>query len=251
VHIEREALDQALSRLPADAPLVPDLQTALKSVMDVVQPLLGAAGSALLLVYDALLLRDAAASDDGGRLLEVAQLEAEEGPCVESLVYDVHVATTDVQVDARWPALADRLAGSPVRAVLGVPVHVNGAAVGSLNVYAPQPYEWDDSDLAALRAVAAVVQHLLAAAVLAGQQERLVTQLRQALDSRLPIERAVGLLMERHQEDAVAAFNRLRRTARSQRRRVAEVAPEILAEHERARSPVLAARPKHQPKRAH
>jgi GAF domain-containing protein len=229
VHIKREALDQILARLPADAPPVPDLHGALKSVMEIVEPLFKASGAGLLLLDDAQVLRDAAVSDGEGRRLEVAQLEAEEGPCVESVVYDVEVDTVDVQSDARWPNLAGRLAGSSVHAVLGVPVHIGGAAVGSLNVYASEPYAWDESDRAALRAIRGLVEHLAASAVLAGHQEALVDQLRRALESRVPIERAVGLLMERHGEDAVAAFNRLRRTARSQRRRVVEVATETLS----------------------
>jgi AmiR/NasT family two-component response regulator len=66
--------------------------------------------------------------------------------------------------------------------------------------------------------------------MLAHARGRLVEQLQYALDHRVVIERAIGLLMGRAGDvDAVAAFNRLRDLARSQRRRVAEVAEEVLA----------------------
>ena len=63
----------------------------------------------------------------------------------------------------------------------------------------------------------------------AQRQATTVRQLEHALEHRVVIERAVGVLMERHGLDALNAFERLRSAARSSRRRAAEIAAEILA----------------------
>ena len=77
-------------------------------------------------------------------------------------------------------------------------------------------------------AFANVLQQLLSVAVLGNRSDDLVVQLQSALDTRVVIERAVGLVMGRREVDAVVAFNVLRTAARSERRRVYEVALEVL-----------------------
>jgi GAF domain-containing protein len=139
------------------------------------------------------------------------------------------VRTGDLRDDARWPRLATRLATSDVRAVLGVPTRIAGGPVGSLNVYRSDPYAWDESDVAAVEAYNRIVEGVLVAAVAAGRNERIVEQLQEALDRRVPIERSIGMLMDRHGLDAVAAFSALRGAARAERRRVADVAEDLLA----------------------
>jgi GAF domain-containing protein len=139
------------------------------------------------------------------------------------------VRTDDLREDVRWPRLATRLATSGVRAVLGVPTRIAGAPVGSLNVYRTEPYDWDEHDVSAMEAYNRIVEGVLAAAVAARRNERIVEQLQEALDRRVPIERAVGMLMGRNGLDAVAAFAALRGAARAGRRRVADVAEDLLA----------------------
>lgn len=121
------------------------------------------------------------------------------------------------------------LAANQVGAVLGAPVHVGGQAVGSINVYRTSPYEWDDSDRAALRSFSHFAGKVLTAALLADSQDKVVQQLQEALSSRVHIERAVGVLMGLHNLAAVDAFEHLRQRARTERRKVHEIAEEILA----------------------
>ena len=70
---------------------------------------------------------------------------------------------------------------------------------------------------------------MLASGLLARRHERVIDQLQYALDHRVAVERAIGLLMGRHDIDPVDAFNRLRAVARRERRRAAEVADDVLA----------------------
>jgi GAF domain-containing protein len=115
-----------------------------------------------------------------------------------------------------------------IRAVLGVPVHLAGETVGALDGYVDRPYEWDETHVRALQAYADLVGSLLASAVQARQRSELAGQLQHALNSRVVIERAVGMIMGREHVDAVTAFNRLRRQARNRRDRVADLAERVL-----------------------
>jgi AmiR/NasT family two-component response regulator len=77
-------------------------------------------------------------------------------------------------------------------------------------------------------AYAGLVENLLVTALRAERQEALATQLQHALDHRVAIERAVGMVMARRSLEAVDAFNLIRNAARSSRRKVADVAAELL-----------------------
>jgi AmiR/NasT family two-component response regulator len=73
-----------------------------------------------------------------------------------------------------------------------------------------------------------VIEMVLASGLLARRQEQVVEQLQYALDHRVAVERAIGVLMGRHDLDPVEAFNRIRAVARRERRKAAEVADDVL-----------------------
>ena len=192
--------------------------------------LLGVTGAGLMMIDGQAALRSVAASDETGYVLEETQERWGEGPCVDALVHDQPVVVEDLAADERWPRIRKELAGTRVRAVLGVPVHVAGGPVGSLNVYRDAAHEWSERESASLHAYGGLVEGVLAGALRSRQQSELATRLRQGLEERVTVERAVGYIMGRDGVDAVAAFNRLRRGARDAGRRVAEAAAELLRE---------------------
>jgi GAF domain-containing protein len=226
--IDPGALDRSLAAL-RDHPAEGGLTVALEQVMAATRELFAATGCGIMLMNDSSVLTALAATDEAGRQLEVRQERAGHGPCVDALTFDRTVSTGDLATDQRWPALSE-LADAGVRAVLGIPLHADSVAVGSLNVYRDQPHEWTDGEVAALTAYASLVAGILRTALHAHQRERLAEQLQHALDHRVTIERAVGVVMGRENINAVAAFNHLRHQARSARRPVAGIAAEMLAE---------------------
>ncbi|HEX4866006.1 MAG TPA: GAF and ANTAR domain-containing protein [Acidimicrobiales bacterium] len=228
-HIEPAALRGALARIRRASP-EHSLRPSLELVCHAAVELFGVDGCGLMMLDDEQALRYVVATDEAGRVLEQVQEEVGEGPCVDALVHDVTVATSDVTDDDRWPRAGALLEATQVRAVLGLPIKAGGGAVGSLNVYRSQPYSWDDSEIDALRAFASVGEGLVATALLAVARDEMAEQLQHALDHRVNIERAVGVLMGRHQLDPVGAFNMLRTEARSQRRKAIDVANDILAD---------------------
>lgn len=226
LHIDTEALDASLGHL-RKAPHETDVARALQRVVSSVDRLFGYDGAGIMLIDENEQLLSVAASDEVGRSLEEAQADAGQGPCYDTYVEGRPVSTKDVRSDPRWPQLVDVL-DERVRAVAGVPLLLGGSPVGTLNVYRSEPYGWDDSDFAALHAYAGLIGELMAASLSSREHSATAGQLQYALDYRVVIERAIGYLMATHRLDAVSAFNRLRKQARDSRRRVADLAAEIL-----------------------
>lgn len=228
MHVEEDALQRAVGRLAQRRLPALDLRAACEVVVDTMPGLFDAEGAGILLVDDTHVLRYVASTDTGAQLLEAVQESTGRGPCVEALVEDRPVAVVDLLEDDRWPDLGTLLASNGVRAVLGVPIHFGGVAVGSLNVYSAEWRIWDQSDHTALSTIETLVERLLTTAVFSERQEELIEQLQRALEVRVVVERAVGVVMALEETDATEAFERIRRSARSARRSVRDVAKDVI-----------------------
>ena len=231
--IDPDSLMRALDALP---PVAEDhtVGDGLPALLDAVCGVFGITGAGLMLVDEVSGLRYVAATDQVAESLEQVQEQFGLGPCVESFVNDAEVVVPDLDADERWPAIREPLRAAGVRAVLGVPTRLGGGPVGTLNVYCADAREWDQSERDAIRAFNTVLEGQIASAVAVRDHSRIVDQLQYALENRVVIERAIGMLMARHDLDAVAAFARLRRAARSTRRTVAVLAKDILEGRELA-----------------
>ena len=228
MHIDEEALQSSLARL-RQAAFDADVAGVMKRAVNAVHSLFGYSGAGVMFITESGYLSYVAASDEAGRQLEEAQATAGEGPCYESYVYASEVVSSDLHADSRWPALPSHLSAQ-TRAVAGIPILLGGSPVGTLNVYRSEPAEWDSSDVRALRAYGDLIAEVVSAALAAHDHGILADQLRYALDYRVVIERAVGYLMGAHSLDAVTAFDVLRKRARDSRRRVADVAAEVIGQ---------------------
>ena len=116
----------------------------------------------------------------------------------------------DVEAEAHWSEVAPALVAAQLRAAWRLPVELAGGPIGTLEVYAAGPRDWNDREVAALWAYAGVVVSLLRAAAAARAQGELAEQLQWALQHRVLIEQAKGVLMEREGLSPAAAFERLR-----------------------------------------
>jgi hypothetical protein len=215
-HVSGQMLEAAIDRLGASTAdrWGIELEDALELVVQSSHDLFKLAGSGVMIFDDLDVLRYVAASDQRARVLEKLQEQTAEGPCVDAAVYGTIVESVDVVSDPRWPELATRLTGQGVSGVLGVPLRINGATVGSLNVYTETRHAWDVSERTAIQALEGFVEQLLHTAIAAHKRGAIIDQLQHALAHRVVIERAVGVIMGRHSVDAPAAFERLRSAAR-------------------------------------
>jgi GAF domain-containing protein len=225
-HIDEEALRSSLQWL-RQAAFDADVVAVMRRTVNAVHGVFGYSGAGIMFITESGHLAYVAASDEVGRQLEQAQADTGQGPCYDSYVYAKEIISSDVHADDRWPALPARLPAG-LRAVAGIPILLSGGPVGTLNVYRDRPAEWDSSDIAALRGYSGLIAEVLGAALAADERSTVADQLQYALDYRVVIERAVGYLMGVHSLDATTAFNVLRKQARDSRRRVADVATEVL-----------------------
>jgi GAF domain-containing protein len=205
------------------------IHEALQESADTCVAIFGGTGSGIMVADDQNITRYVAASDENGRILETAEVATGQGPCTEAFVNLRPVTTVDVSRDSRWPELAKEVRGHHVHAVMGAPVRLGGVAIGTVDVYRDRPGEWTAEEVSGLERYAGFVSHLLSALVAAERAEELAGQLQYALDHRAVIERGVGYLMGSRRLDAVQAFNTLRAAARGSRRKIGEVATELLA----------------------
>lgn len=226
--IDPDALAESVARLegvdPADAGLDDALELAAKETDD----LFPVDGAGIMLLGGGGVLHYVAASDELGQMLEALQEQTREGPCIDAFLDDRLVVAADMAVDPRWPSVGPLAADHGIRAVLGVPIDLREGPVGTLNVYATKPHDFDEDHLHAIQAYTRVVASLLRAAVRAHVQGRAATQLQHALDHRVRIEQAKGVLMERRKLDEKAAFELLRTHARSTRMLLDDIARQVL-----------------------
>ena len=213
----------ALGSLDPGRGLAPTLQ----QIADSAKQLFAADGAGLMLIDAEGQLRWASASDQTAQTLEDGQERLAQGPCAVAFSQRLPAAIRDIRVEPDWAEFTQVLVGEGVCAALSVPVELDGGVIGTLDVYAHDPRDWDPSEIAALQAYAGLVASLLSAAVTAEVKGRLADQLQAALEHRWLIEQAKGVVMGREHLDAQAAFERLRGAARSSTRRLADVARDV------------------------
>ena len=141
--------------------------------------------------------------------------------------------TADLRVDPRWPRLGPAARSNQIRGVLSAPVSLAKRVLGTCNVITWTLRDWTAAEINSVGAFATVIGRLLAATSEARHKGDLVTQLQGALDSRLLIEQAKGILMERDSLSDLEAFDQLRRQARSRSSKISDVAREIIANRPR------------------
>jgi transcriptional regulator with GAF, ATPase, and Fis domain len=190
--------------------------------------LLGAAAAGLLLSDQRHGLQVVAASSERTRLLELLQLQADEGPCLDAYHTGQVINIDDLSsVVQRWPVFAPEALSEGFVAVHAVPLRLRGQVIGALNLFGSDATSLGQQDQTVVRALAdtATIGILQERAIRRG--EVLTEQLQGALNSRISIEQAKGVLAHAGQIPMDQAFEHLRAYARHNRRRLSEVAEEI------------------------
>ena len=231
--VSADGLRQALDQL-ADLRTSPvSVEDALDRVVAAADALFGVDGTALMLVDRDQVLRNLAVSDPRAALLEELQATHGEGPCVDAFDDKQPVAADDLGREDRWPAFSPEAARRSLLAVLASPIPYSEQAVGVVAVFAAGPHPWSEGEREAIVAFTELVALLILNAMEATERGRLAAELQVALDSRVVIEQAKGVLVGRHGLTTRQAFERLRRQARDQRRPLSQVARAVVsaAEH--------------------
>ena len=173
-------------------------------------------------------LRLMAATSEALEVVELSQLQTDEGPCLDCYRSGAPVVAPDLAREGRsWPRFVPVAMDAGFRAVHALPLRLRGEVLGVLGLFGASPWEPDaeaDDVAQALADVAtiALIQHRAI-----DDTQLLAAQLQQALNSRVTIEQAKGVIAERAGIGMEEAFRLLRRYARSRQRLLAEVALEV------------------------
>lgn len=191
--------------------------------------ILGVAGAGVSLSEDSDLLQFVTATDGRASRVEAAQLDLGDGPCYHAFRTGQVVAVGDLEVDDRWPDYRDVVLRAGYRSVLGVALpSTTGETVGALNLYDTEPREWGGE----VREVATLLSNMASGYILMAQSiadaRTRAQHLQRALDSRVVIEQAKGVLSATRDVDVNQAFELLRAEARSSRRRIHDLARDIV-----------------------
>lgn len=183
----------------------------------------------LMLAAPAGSLRVVASSSPAMRVLEVFEVQAEEGPCPDSYRSGRPVVAADLSASTdRWPTFAPEALAAGFRSVIALPLRLRGTTIGVLNLFRHAHGELGDDDLAAAQAFADIATIGLMNRRAADDAAVVNRQLGEALDSRVVIEQAKGMVAERTGASMEDAFGRLRGHARSHNRRLTEIAADIV-----------------------
>ncbi|KPI02812.1 ANTAR domain protein [Actinobacteria bacterium OK074] len=210
-----------------------DLIDFLRLLTDRCVGLLGASAAGVLLADRDGELRVMAASDERVRLLELFQLQNDEGPCLECFRTGTPVTATDLSLETvRWPRFAVAAGRSGFGAVQTLPMRLRDEVVGALNLFRTAPGPFDPAAMPVAQALADVATISLLQQRSALRSTVLNEQLQTALNSRVLIEQAKGKLAERQGVDMERAFTTLRGYARAHNRRLSDVARAFIDESE-------------------
>lgn len=158
-------------------------------------------------------------------LLELLQLQEQEGPCVECIHTGRPVSAADLmEAASRWPRFAPRAVQDGVRGVHALPMRLRADIIGGLNLFTVRPGPLAPHDLQVARALADVATIGILHERTLRSCESLTKQLQAALNIRVVIEQAKGLLAERSGLDFPEVFDLLRAHARKSRMRLSDVA---------------------------
>jgi ANTAR domain/GAF domain len=202
-----------------------DVVDFLRGLADQCVALLEVDAAGLMLADQRGSLRVVASSSEQARLVELFQLQHEEGPCFECFHTGQPVSEADLTTAGeRWPAFAPAAARAGFSAVQALPMRLRNNVIGAMNLFMRAPGGLDETGLQVGQAFADVATIGLLQERNFRHQEVLAEQLQGALNSRVAIEQAKGILSERLGVDMEQAFERLRGEARRHNRRLAELA---------------------------
>ena len=229
--VSEQSRDQHKFVLLADAfPEAFDLGRALERLTHCCVDLFGASSAGVVLGRTGDPLEVLASSDENCLLLDGFQLRNRSGPSLEAYATGGPVAVGDLDAAShRWPGFVPRAGELGFRSVHVFPMRFRADIIGVVNLYYASPTELVAGDrrtaqtLADMTAISVLQLHRLR------DREMVAQQLQRALNSRIVIEQAKGMLAEMGDLGMARAFDALRRDARDNNLRLTEVAGQIVA----------------------
>jgi len=206
-----------------------DILDFLHMLTDRTVQLLGASAVGVMLADPRGELRVAAASTEEAGLLELFQLQKDQGPCLECFRTGRPVTAADLSAAAQqWPRFAQAAVQAGFVTVEALPMRLRDQVIGALNLFRAEPGSFDQADLRIGQALADVATIGLLHERNVRRRETVAEQLQAALNSRVVIEQAKGKLAERLGINMDRAFTMLRNHARTTNQHLTDVARDFV-----------------------
>ncbi len=206
-----------------------DVVELLTMVADRCVEVLAVDAAGIMLVAPEGDLRVMASSSETMRVLELFELQAQEGPCLDCYRTGEPVLNQDLtSIDGRWPRFAAEALAAGFRSVHALPMRLRGTVLGAVNLFHFETGLMTAEDVEAAQALAdvatiGILQHRATI-----EAQVLNEQLHHALNSRVVIEQAKGMIAEREGLNMEQAFARLRHHARNHNLRLVVVAHNVI-----------------------
>jgi len=171
-----------------------------------------------------------ASSSEETRLLEIFQLQSNQGPCLDCFRTRAIVTSEDLEADlGRWPDFVPEALAAGFRSVTAVPLRLRDDVIGGLNMFSADRRSLSGADLRLSQALADVATIGILQQRAVHRTSVLAEQLQLALNSRVSIEQAKGVIAERHGVSMEIAFEALRRHARDNNLKLQAVATSVVS----------------------
>jgi len=206
-----------------------DLDDFLRLLANRCVRLVGADAAGLVLIDHGGQVQAVGASGERARSLALCETREEAGPGLDCCRRGKPVVVPDLAAGAdRWPRYAAEARAAGFAAVHAMPMRLRAEVIGALTLFRVEPGELEKVDARVAQAMADIATIGIVQARAVRRQEELAAQLQRALNSRVVIEQAKGVLAERLGLGMTAAFEALRNYARSHNARVSELAVSIV-----------------------
>jgi GAF domain-containing protein len=190
---------------------------------------LNVSAAGLMLVAPEGDLRVVASSSEEMRLVELFELQAQEGPCPDCYRTGESTRSPNLAKEQdRWPQFGPVALKAGFQSVQALPMRLRGVTIGALNLFQAEEGELDEADVVAAQALADVATIGILQHRAASEAHVVIDQLNHALQSRIAIEQAKGVIAERSHLDMDKAFAWMRQHARSKNRLLFDVAQAVI-----------------------
>jgi GAF domain-containing protein len=206
-----------------------DIVEFLHRVVRRTMELLGCAEVGLLLANTTGRLQVMASSSERSEALELLQSENEEGPCFESYRGSRLVFSEDLEQDrGRWPSFVPAALDRGISSVHAIPMRVRGETIGTLNLFGAEGGQLKGRDVPLGQGMADIAAVAILQERAVREARDVVEQLQHALNSRVLIEQAKGVLAERAHVSVDVAFACVHAYSRAHNRRLSDVARDVV-----------------------
>ena len=190
-----------------------------------------AASAGLLLADPHGQLQYMAASEESVKLLELFQLQYHQGPCLDCFRTGAAVVNSDLhQAGQRWPLFAPRAVEAGFQSVHALPLRHRQKVIGALNLFSTDLGHLEPTDVRIIQSLADIATIGLLQERTISSAEILTEQLQSALNSRVTIEQAKGVLARTHGIDVDSGFDLMRDYARRNHQRLSDVARAVVTD---------------------